>query len=158
MTHVWADRGFRPRRLRQTEYKWVYLFGAVCPTTGEAVGYLMPTSDTFCMNLHLSEISRSVASDVQVVLVLDRAGWHFSKGLKIPPNITLVPLPAYSPELNPMERAWLFIKMHYLANRVYDDHEALYAAGIDGWNRFTANAQQVRSVCKTAWAQSAQLN
>ena len=118
----------------------------------------MPTSDTFCMNLHLSEISRSVALDVHVVLVLDQAGWHVSKGLKIPSNITLIPLPAYSPELNPMERPWLLIKMHYLANRVYHDHEALYAAGIEAWNRFTANTQQVRSVCRTTWAQSARLN
>jgi hypothetical protein len=127
-------------------------------TTGEAVGYLMPTSDTFCMNLHLSEISRSVASDVHVVLVLDQAGWHVSKGLKIPSNVTLAPLPAYSPELNPMERAWLSIKMHYLANRVCDDHEALYAAGFDAWNRSTANTQQVRSACRTTWAQSAHFN
>ena len=83
----------------------MYLFGAACPIRGEAVGYLMPTANTFCMNLHLAEISRSVASDVQVALVLDGAGWHSSKELRVPDNITLIPLPPYSPELNPMEFA-----------------------------------------------------
>ncbi len=155
---MWADRGSRPRRLRQTEYKWVYLFGAACPASGQAVGYLMPTSDTFCMNLHLREISRAVDPDVHVALVLDGAGWHTSKGLNVPPNITLVPLPPYAPELNPMELAWLYIKSHYLANRIYADHDALYAAGIDGWNQFTTDIERVRSVCSATWAQSAESN
>ena len=118
----------------------------------------MPTADTFCMSLHLAEISRSVASDVQVVLVLDGAGWHSSKELRVPDNITLIPLPAYSPELNPMELVWLYLKSHYLANRVYADHDALYEAGIDAWNRFADDPDLVSSMCHTAWAQSAQLN
>ena len=106
------------------------------------------------MNLHLAEISKSVDSDVHVALVLDGAGWHSSKGLRVPDNITLIPLPPYSPELNPMELVWLYLKSHYLANRVYADHEA----GIDAWNRFTDNRELVSSVCHTAWAESAQLN
>lgn len=158
MTHVWAERGSRPRCWRQTEYKWVYLFGAACPSRGEAVGYLMPTANTFCMNLHLAEISQSVDSDVQVALVLDGAGWHSSKELRVPDNITLIPLPPYSPELNPMELVWLYLKSHYLANRVYTDHDALYEAGIDAWNRFANDPKLVSSVCHTAWAESAQLN
>ncbi len=158
LTHVWADRGSRPRRLRQTEYKWVYLFGAVCPASGEAVGYLMPTSDTLCMNLHLAEISRSVSQDQHVALVLDGAGWHVSHDLRVPHNITLVPLPPYSPELNPLEPAWLYLRSHYLANRIYADHDALYAAGIDAWNRWTADPARVRSVCHASWANSADSN
>ena len=106
LTHVWGPRGSRPRRWRQTEYKWVYLFGAACPARGLAVGWIMPTSNTPCMNLHLQEISRSAAADAQVVLLLDNAGWHVSKALQVPANITLVPLPAYAPELNPMELVW----------------------------------------------------
>jgi len=118
----------------------------------------MPTANTFCMNLHLAEISQSVDSDVQVALVLDGAGWHSSKELRIPDNITLIPLPPYSPELNPMELVWLYLKSHYLANRVYADHDALYEAGIDAWNRFTKDPKRVSSVCHAAWTESAQLN
>ena len=101
---MWAPRGTRPRRWRQTEYKWVYLFGAACPASGAAVGWIMPTGDTYCMNLHLQDLSRAVAADVQIALVLDNAGWHVSRGLRVPDNITQVPLPPYSPELNPPRR------------------------------------------------------
>lgn len=100
------------RRLRallavaKGEYKWVYLFGATCPASGAALGWIMPTSNSFCMNLHLAEISRSVAPDVLVALVLDNAGWHASKTLHVPDNITLMPLPPYSPELNSIEPAF----------------------------------------------------
>lgn len=133
----------------------MYLFGAACPATGAAVGWIMPTSNTVCMNLHLAEISRSVASDVQVALVLDNAGWHGSKTLRVPDNINLVPLTPYSPELNSMEPAWLYLKSHYLSNRTYADHAALYEAAGDAWNRFTADPDRVRSVCAAAWTQSA---
>jgi len=155
---VWDSRGSRPRRLRQTEYQWVYLFGAVCPASGQAVGYIMPTVDTFCMSLHLSEISQSVAEDAHVALVLDGAGWHVSHGLKVPENITLVPLPPYSPELNVMETGWLFLKSHYLANRIYANHDALAEAGCHAWNRFTQDRERVQSVCHAAWVQSESLN
>ena len=140
--------------MRQTQYKWIYLFGATCPATGEAVGWIMPTCNTTCMNLHLAEISRAVPPDVQIVLVLDNAGWHGSRALRVPANISLVPLPPYAPELNPMELAWLYLKSHYLANRAYVDHDALYEAACDAWNRFTADPHRVRSVCNTKWAHS----
>ncbi len=136
----------------------MYLFGAACPASGAAVAWIMPTSDTVCMNLHLRDLGRSVAADVQVVLVLDNAGWHVSQGLRVPPNITLVPLPAYAPELNAMEPAWLFLKSHYLANRVYADHDALYAAAGEAWNQFTRAPERVRSVCRAPWAETALSN
>ena len=158
LTHVWAQRGSRPVRPRQTEYKWVYLFGAICPQTGQSVGYLMPTVDTFCMNLHLAEIQRSIPQGVHVALVLDGAGWHGSKELMVPANITLIPLPPYSPELNVMELVWLYIKSHYLSNRTYADHEALFAAGSEGWNQFVSDADRVRSVCRVSWLNSANSN
>ena len=118
----------------------------------------MPTVDTFCMNLHLLEISRSLAEDVHIALVLDGAGWHMSKGLRVPENITLVPLPPYSPELNAMETGWLYLKSHYLANRIYANHEALREAGCDAWNRFTQDRERVQSVCHAQWIESASFN
>lgn len=155
---MWAPRGSRPRRWRQTAYKWVYLFGAACPARGTAVGWIMPTSNTPCMSLHLETISQAVDPDVQIVLLLDNAGWHVSKGLRVPANITLLPLPPYSPELNAMEPVWLYLRSHYLANRLYADHDALYAAGCDAWNRFSDDPDRVRAVCHTAWTESASSN
>ncbi len=78
----------------------------------------MPTANTFCMNLHLAQISQSAGSDVHLALVLDGAGWHSSNELRAPDNITLIPLPPYSPELNPMELVWRYLKTPYLADRV----------------------------------------
>lgn len=118
----------------------------------------MPTVDTFCMNLHLLEISRAVAEDAHVALVLDGAGWHVSQGLNVPENITLVPLPPYSPELNVMETGWLYLKSHYLANRIYANHDALMEAGCDAWNRFTQDRERVQSVCHAQWVESESLN
>jgi len=67
-------RGSRPVRLKQTEYEWVYLFGSVCPSTGDSVGLVAPTANTELMNVHLRMISEYVAPDIHVILVLDRAG------------------------------------------------------------------------------------
>lgn len=122
------------------------------------MGYLMPTADTFCMNLYLCQHSRYVGPDVQVILVLDQAGWHKSKALNIPPNITIVTLPAYSPELNPIELLWLYLKSHYLSNRVYPDIDALYQAATNAWNETTSKPELIRSLCNNSWIQKEYLN
>ncbi len=83
-----------------------YVFGAVCPSDGKAAALIMPICNTAAMNHHLIEISSQVAADAHAVVILDRAGWHHSQGLVVPGNITLLELPPYSPELNPVERIW----------------------------------------------------
>src|SRR3712207_4698251 len=62
------------------------------------------------MTLHLAEIAQAVAPGAHAVLLLDQAGWHVLRKLKVPPNITLVPLPAKAPELNPVENVWQFMR------------------------------------------------
>lgn len=149
MTHVWATRGSRPRAIKQTEYDWIYLYGAVNPRSGDSVALLAPTVNTFVMNQHLRMISEHVGPDVHVVLVLDQAGWHVSKGLKVPGNITLLPLPPYSPELNPIERLWSWLKSHQLSNRVYADYDDLLQSGTNAWNTLTPD--RLRTICHTSW-------
>ncbi len=78
------------------------------------------------MNHHLKFISEEAGDHVHVVLVLDQAGWHMAKRLKILKNVTLLYLPAYSPELNPVERLWGYMKSHYLSNRGYKDYDDLF--------------------------------
>jgi transposase len=143
-------RGSRPVRLKQTEYEWVYLFGAVCPATGDSVGLVAPTANTDLMNVHLRMISEHVGVDVHIVLVLDRAGWHVAKRLTVPENITLLYLPPYSPELNPMERLWWWMKQHNLSNRIYADYEALFGASCEAWNQL--DPQRLMSICRASWA------
>lgn len=146
---MWAPRGSRPRAIKQTEYDWVYLYGAVNPRSGDSVALLAPTVNTFVMNQHLRMISEHVGPDVHVVLVLDQAGWHVSKGLQVPENITLLPLPPYSPELNPIERLWSWLKSHQLSNRVYADYDDLLQSGTNAWNTLTPD--RLKTTCRTSW-------
>lgn len=80
----------------------------------------MPYANTEAMNAHLAEIGRTVSPGAHALLVLDGAGWHSANALVIPPNITLLTLPPYSPELNPVENIWNFLRQNRLANRVLD--------------------------------------
>src|SRR5467141_2535220 len=129
-----------------------YVFGAVCPVEGKAAALIMPVCNTAAMNHHLSEISSQVAADAYAVVILDRAGWHRSQGLVVPGNITLLELPAYSPELNPVERIWHYLRSHWLANSVFISLADIMDACETAWNRFATNHDLIRSLCAVAWA------
>ena len=99
LTRVWARRGTRPRAPRDRRYAWAYLFGAVCPERAVGAALVLPYADAAATGLHLAEIGRHVAPGAHAVVVLDGAGWHAAGGLAVPGNLTLLPLPRYSPEL-----------------------------------------------------------
>ena len=119
ITRRWARRGTRPRAPRDQRTKWAYIFGAICPAKGKAAGLVMPFADTEAMQAHLAEISLAVDPGAHAVLMLDQAGWHMSARLAVPDNITLLPLPPRSPELNPVENVWQFMRDNWLSNRVF---------------------------------------
>ena len=103
LTRLWARCGTRPRVVRDTRYEWAYLFGAVCPARAVGAALVMPYANTEAMNLHLQEIAAAVAPGAHAVLVVDGAGWHGATALALPANLSIVTLPPYSPELNPVE-------------------------------------------------------
>jgi transposase len=103
------------------------------------------------MNLFLAELAAAVPEDVHAALVLDGAGWHGSHGLVVPANVTLVPLPPYSPELNPVERVWLHLRERYLSLRVFADYRAIVEACCAAWNRLVADPGRLRSLCDQPW-------
>ena len=152
ITRVWARRGSRPRSVRQTKYEWLYVIGAVCPQTGESVGLLSPIINSEIVNMFLRQFIDEVSQDVQVLLLWDRAGFHMSKKLKIPENVTIVPLPSYSPELNPVENLWHYLRSHYWANKTYADYDALRFAAVDAWQRAALDKNIVKSVCFAEYA------
>ena len=84
LTRVWAETGSRPAAVRQTEYEWAYLFAAVEPAHRRDSALIAPTVNTHYMNEHLRFIGREAGPGVHVVLVLDQAGWHVAKALKVP--------------------------------------------------------------------------
>ena len=105
------------------------------------------------MNLHLAEISRHVSAGSHAVVVLDGAGWHQTGGkLEVPENLSLLKLPPYSPELNPVENIWQFLRQNHLSNRVFDNYDAILDACCDAWNALTADPGRIRSIATRAWA------
>jgi transposase len=86
------------------------------------------------------------------VLVLDGAGWHGAQALVVPENITLMTLPPYSPELNPIENVWQFLRQNRLANRVFDSYEAIVNVCCEAWNALLAIPQRVASITLRDWA------
>jgi len=108
-TRRWAKRGTRPSAPQYRRTSWAYIFGAVCPEKVKAAGLVMPCDNTEAMSLHLAEISQVVAKGTHAILLLDRAGWHITDKLNVPDQITLLPLPPRSPELNSMEYVWPYL-------------------------------------------------
>ena len=107
------------------------------------------------MNLHLTEISTQVTPGAHAVITLDGAGWHQTGGkLRIPDNISLLPLPSYSPELNPAENIWQFLRQNYLANRVFETYADVVNACCDAWNALVAEPETIRSIASRDWAKA----
>src|SRR5262249_55203703 len=125
LTRVWARRGSRPRRVRQDGRESLYVLTAVCAASGAAVGLVMPGLNTAVVNLFLEEFSRGLAPGVHAVPLWDNAGHHTSGGLVVPPNVSLIGLLPYSPELNPVENLGHYLRSHHWSHRVYLDYEAL---------------------------------
>jgi transposase len=111
----------------------------------------MPYADTAAMQVFLDRFAKTVADDEHAVMILDRAGWHGSNALAVPANVTLVPLPAYSPELNPVERVWLFLKERFLSHRLLADYDAIVNAACNAWNKLAADAGRIKSLCSYPW-------
>jgi len=114
---------------------------------------LSPIINSEIVNVFLEQFMAEVSQDVHIVLLWDRAGFHMSKKLKIPENVTIVPLPPYSPELNPVENLWHYLRSHYWANRTYVDYDALRLAAVDAWQRAALDKEIVKSVCFSEYAQ-----
>ncbi|CAK0774644.1 conserved hypothetical protein [Azospirillaceae bacterium] len=111
----------------------------------------MPKVNTNTMSSFLEAFSKNIESDVHILLVMDQAGWHRSKKLSIPNNITVVSLPPYSPELNPVERVWLYLRERFLSHRLLDDYNAIVDACCEAWNTLTADRETLRSLVMYPW-------
>ena len=152
LTYIWARRGTRPRAVQDTRYKWTYLFGALCPERAVGAGLIMPRANTDAMTLHLAEIAKNIAPGAHAILVLDGAGWHVSKKLIAPDNITLLKLPPYSPELNPIENVWAYLRGTKLAHRLFNTYDDIVKTCCEAWNSFLADTNTVQSVTTREWA------
>ena len=151
--YIWAPRGSRPLMVRDNRHDSAYIFGAICPQRGVGAAIITPGANTEMMNVHLAEISTQVASRAHAVLICDGAGWH-QKGelLNIPANMTLLPLPPYSPELNPMENVWAYLRQNKLCATVWNSYDDIVEACKTAWNWFIADPDRINSIGSRDWA------
>jgi len=151
--YVWAPVGSCPLMVRDNRHDSVHLFGAICPARGVGAAIVMPEVNTEAMNEHLKEISTRVARGAHAVLVLDGAGWHQTAGrLLIPDNITLLFLPPYAPELNPMENVWEYLRGNKLCAVVWDTYDLIVEACCKAWRFLTDDPGRIRSIGSREWA------
>jgi transposase len=104
------------------------------------------------MNLHLAEISAQVTPGRHAVLLLDQAGWHLSARLIVPNNITIVPLPAKCPELNPQENIWQFIRDNWLSNRIFTCYDNILDHCAEAWKKLVEQPWKIMSIGLRDWA------
>ncbi len=146
ITRVWAPKGSRPRAVRQNGREWLYVLMAVCVDTGAASALIMPELNTEVLNLFLEQFAGELPAGVHAVLIWDGAGYHTSGDLVIPGNVSLIQLPPYSPELNPIENLWHYLRAHHWSNRQYKGYEGLQREAGRSL-RAMSDAETLRSIC-----------
>tara|TARA_R110000787_G_scaffold282559_1_gene394496 strand:- start:10389 stop:10892 length:504 start_codon:yes stop_codon:yes gene_type:complete len=140
---VGASRPADPLRL----YLWRHL-----PGRGVGAALVLPRCNTEAMTLHLKEIAAVVKPNAHAIIIVDQAGWHFSKALEVPGNITLVPLPPRSPELNPTENIWQFMRDNWLSNRVFKSYSDIIDHCCFAWNQLCDQPWKIMSIGLRKWA------
>jgi transposase len=109
------------------------LFATVQPSTGQAFALVLPELNSEAMQVFLDKFAATLSADEHAVMVMDQAGWHVTRDLVVPSNVSLVFQPPYSPELNPIERLWLFLRERHLSHRLLNSYDAIVEALCTAW-------------------------
>ena len=141
---IWSIAGERPEFLNQYNFLNAWIYGAINPQDGKHFGLILPKLDSLNMQIFLDQFSTTIAKNEHVVMVLDGSRAHSNKKILLPKNITLHFLPPYSPQLNPIERLWSFIKRNYLSFKRYKDIDEVMQSGVDAWKKI--NQKIVKSI------------
>ena len=149
----WCPFGARPPWIHADQYKWFWLYVAVEPATGASVVLYLPRADGLCLERFLQEIRRAVP-DEPLALVLDSSGSHTNQRLRWPAGVQPLPLPRYSPELNPPER-WFEELRRSLANQVFDTIAELETALTETLRRYWEDPAKLVQLTAFPWWQEA---
>lgn len=141
----WALKGVKSLSKVKPGYKNFYVYSSVSSFTGEIFSLMLPWANTEMMNKYLEEFGKTYLSK-KLIMILDQAGWHRSKDLKVPQNIELLYLPPYSPELNPVERLWCWLRRHVCRNRMFESENTLMDELVSAFNDFSK--EQIKILCK----------
>jgi transposase len=104
------------------------------------------------MQLHLDEIATKVTPGAHAIVLLDQAGWHGAKALKVPSNLSLMPLPPRAPELNGQENIWQFMRQNWLSNRVFKSFDDIVDHCCYAWNTLIDQPWKIMSIANREWA------
>jgi len=150
-TRMWAAKGTRPRAIRQQQFEYAHLFGATCAAQQQAVGLVLPCVNTQAMRLHLQAISQAVPKGRHALILVDGSLWHNHKACKGIDNVSLLKIPPVSPELNPIEQVWQCLRQNKLANRCFDNYDAIVDACCKAWSWFEAQPQRISQLTQRQW-------
>jgi len=123
----WVRADMIPTVARQMIREYIYAYAAISPQTGDCYSMISPYCNTEAMNEFLHQLC-SHYPNYRIIMVLDKAGWHISNSLKLEPNIQLMHLAPYSPELNPVELLWREMRRKYFHNNIFDTLEEVEKA------------------------------
>jgi transposase len=135
-----------PRGPIDQRYTSAWLYGAIRPGTDQAFALVMTTTNTAAMQVFLDRFSAQLPRRTHAALLLDGVGWHTANDLAVPANVTLIRLPPYSPQLNPVERVWLYLRERFLSLRLFADLEAIVDGCCDAWNRLVDEPGRLASL------------
>lgn len=124
--HGWFEKGRRTALSYNMGYKNFYLYSSVNPLNGNNFSLILPNVDTINFNVFLEEFAKTL--DKNAIIVVDGASWHRSKALNVPKNIEIIIQPPYSPEINPVEKLWQYIKRHTIKNKLFTNLEIIEEA------------------------------
>ncbi len=135
----------RPQAPRQVVREYSYVFSAVAPALGSMTSLILPRANTQMMNVFLQHVAHEYAAYF-IVMQVDRAGWHQAKDVALPDNIRLLPQPAHSPELNPVEHIWEELREKHVHNRAFPSLDAVEETLSVGLNQLDHDPERVRSM------------
>jgi transposase len=153
----WAPAGMRPEVEVQTVREYEYAFAAVSPHDGVLDTLVLPTVNAEAMGVFLAEVAQRHPNDL-ILMVLDGAGWHRAKRLQIPANLRLIPLPPWSPQLNPVEHLWDEVREKCFHNRVFASLSAVDEQLVQALRVLETDSQQVASLAGFPWITHIPLN
>ena len=147
--HIWWKRGERPPGLCDKRFTFAYIFAAVEPGTDNAFALVLPYANTEAMQAFLdASPRRSPRRARRAGSRPRRLAWP-RRAARARQHHARVPLPPYSPELNPVERVWLYLKERFLSLRLLNDYDAIADAACKAWNRLLAETGRITSLCST---------
>jgi len=153
----WAPRRVRPVVGARLQRKFLYAFAAVSPHDGVMDSLVLPWVNAQTMTLFLATVAERHPEEF-IVMVMDQAGWHLAGDLVVPENMRLVYLPPYSPELNPAEHLWDFLRENHFANTVLRDLDAVEATLAQGLRDMEADPPSMQKLTGFNWINSISLN